>query len=233
MPFFDYSDSVSYPIFLDECVSSEQLKKFRKTIDKHHQYMNSANIPSRRISYNIYETKTGNYIGGIGLASSVLALGGRDKYIGWDKEARLRNLGKTANNYRFCLIKENITLDNIGTMALKLLRTIGADRWKSKYDDNLILIETFIKPPWSGSVYKADNWIEVGMTKGSSISKVPLTLWKREDSPRGKMAREDPKKCLEMFAGYQGNKHYKVEKSDPKIIMLKPIVKKWKKILNG
>ena len=78
MSFFDYSDSVEYPIFLDECKSSEQLKKFRNTIDKHHQYMNSANIPSRRISFNMYETKSGNYIGGIGLASSVLALGGRD-----------------------------------------------------------------------------------------------------------------------------------------------------------
>ena len=232
MSFFDYSDSVEYPLFLDECISSEQLKKFRKTIDKHHQYMNSANIPSRRMSYNVYETKTGNYIGGIGLASSVLALGGRDKFIGWDKEARLRNLGKTANNYRFCLIKENITIKNVGTMALKLLRTDGAKRWESKYGDQLVLIETFIKPPWNGSVYKADNWLYVGMTKGSSISKVPLSLWKREDSPRGKMAREDPEKCLETFAGYQGNKHYKVEKSEPKIIMLKPLVKKWKKILS-
>ena len=233
MSFFDYSDSVEYPIFLDECKSSEQLKKFRKTIDKHHQYMNSANIPSRRMSYNVYETKTGNYIGGIGLASSVLALGGRDKFIGWDKEARLKNLGMTANNYRFCLIKDNITIKNVGTMALKLLRTVGAKGWESKYGDKLVLIETFIKPPWNGSVYRADNWVDVGMTKGSSISKVPLSLWKREDSPRGIMARENPEKCLEMFAGYQGNKHYKVEKSEPKIIMLKPLVKKWKKILNG
>ena len=233
MSFFDYSDSVEYPIFLDECKSSEQLKKFRNTIDKHHQYMNSANIPSRRISFNMYETKSGNYIGGIGLASSVLALGGRDKYIGWDKETRLKNLGMTANNYRFCLIKDNITIKNVGTMALKLLRTVGAQTWEKKYGDKLVLIETFIKPPWNGSVYRADNWLDVGMTKGSSISKVPLTLWKREDSPRGKMARENPEKCLEMFAGYQGNKHYKVEKSEPKIIMLKPLTKKWKKILNG
>ena len=131
MSFFDYSDSVEYPIFLDECKSSEQLKKFRNTIDKHHQYMNSANIPSRRMSYNVYETKSGNYIGGIGLASSVLALSGRDSYIGWDKEARLKNLGMTANNYRFCLIKDNITIKNVGTMALKLLRTVGAKGWES------------------------------------------------------------------------------------------------------
>ena len=47
------------------------------------------------------------------------------------------------------------------------------------------------------------------------------------------MARENPEECLKKFAGYQGNKHYKVEKSEPKIIMLKPLTKKWKKILNG
>jgi hypothetical protein len=117
-------------------------------------------------------------------------------------------------------------------MALKLLRTQGADRWESKYGDILVLIETFIKPPWDGGVYKADNWLYVGMTKGSSISKVPLALWKRElDSPRGKMAREDPVKCLELYAGYQDHKHYKVTKSEPKIIMLKPLKKRWKNIL--
>ena len=121
MSFFDYSDSVEYPIFLDECVSGEQLKKFRKTIDKHHQYMNSANIPSRRMSYNVYETKTGNYIGGIGLASSVLALGGRDKFIGWDMKTRLKNSNSVANNYRYGLIKPNITIKNVGSMVLRIL----------------------------------------------------------------------------------------------------------------
>ena len=200
-------------------------------MDIHHQYMDSVNIPSRRINWNIYETKTGNQIGSIGISSSVLALSGRDNFIGWDTEARQKNLNKTANNYRFCLIKNNIKIKNVGTMALKLMREVGAERWKSKYGDDLILIETFIKPPWTGSVYKADNWLEVGMTKGSSISKVPLTLWKRENTPRGKMARKDPKKCLELYAGYQDNKHYKVEKSDPKIIMVKPLTKKWKKTL--
>ena len=116
-------------------------------------------------------------------------------------------------------------------MALKLLRTDGAERWKSKYGDTLVLIETFIKPPWDGGVYKADNWLDVGMTKGHSISKVPLALWKKEDSPRGKMARENPKKCLALFAGYQDNKHYKIQKSEPKIVMLKPLKKGWKNIL--
>ena len=228
----DYSNQFDYPIFLDEAITASQLKIFRQTIDKHHKYMNSANIPSRRIKYNIYETKTGNHIGGIGLASSVLALGGRDNYIGWNKETRLLHLGKTANNFRFCLIKGNITIDNVGTMTLKLLRTVGANRWESKYGDQLVLLETFVKPPWTGTVYKADNWLEVGMTKGHSISKVPLTLWKREDSPRGKLARKDPKACIEKYAGYQKNVEYKVTKSEPKLIMLKPLVKNWKKILN-
>ena len=38
------------------------------------------------------------------------------------------------------------------------MREVGAKRWKEKYGDDLMLIETFVKPPWTGSVYKADNW---------------------------------------------------------------------------
>ena len=40
-------------------------------------------------------------------------------------------------------------------MTLKLLRTVGANRWESKYGDQLVLLETFVKPPWTGTVYKA------------------------------------------------------------------------------
>ena len=232
MGFFDYSKQYDYPIFLEECLVPTQTKIFRELINKYHSYVKYVDVPQRRIHYLIYRTSDCVIVGAIGLSSCVLAISVRDKWIGWDKETRLKHSNMVANNYRFCLIKDNITIKNVGTMALKLMRTIGATRWESKYGDPLILIETFIKPPWNGSVYRADNWIDVGMTKGSSISKVPLSLWKREDSPRGKMARENPEECLKKFAGYQGNKHYKVEKSEPKIIMLKPLVKKWKKILS-
>ncbi len=79
---------------------------------------------------------------------------------------------------------------NAASMTLKSLRTIGVDAWKTKYNDDLVLLETFILPTRenqyighsnrNGACYKADNWIELGMTEGNSIKKIPLIMWKKE-----------------------------------------------------
>ena len=236
MSFFDYSDSIDYPIFFDYCDSYAKNQVFAKTITNHHRYMKHVEPPQRRIKWNIYESKSGNLIGGIGLSSCVLALGARDKYIGWDMETRLKNANSVANNYRYGLIKKNITIKNVGSMVLKLLRQDGSKLWEEKYGDKLVLLETFVKPPWEGTVYKADNWKYMGMTKGNSIQKAPVQLWKKEDSARGKLARENPEAAIAKYAvGNKGNEsgeHYKVTKSEPKLIFVKPLVRKWKKVLN-
>jgi hypothetical protein len=83
------------------------------------------------------------------------------------------------------------------------------------------LLETLVKPPWTGTVYRADNWIEVGMTKGFSFSKAPLLLWQKENSARGRLARENPKEAIKLYA--VGGKHYAGSKSEPKIVFLKPL----------
>ena len=81
----------------------------------------------------------------------------------------------------------------------------------------------------------ADNWKYMGMTKGNSIQKAPVQLWKKEDSARGKLARENPEAAIAKYAvGNKGNKsgeHYKVTKSEPKLIFVKPLIRNWKKIL--
>ena len=88
-----------------------------------------------------------------------------------------------ANNYRFCLTPDS-GIKNVGTMALKLLRVEGGKRWKEKYGDDLVMLETFVQPlrddsdnKRNGAVYLADNWSMVGKTKGTSIKKAPVLLW--------------------------------------------------------
>ena len=243
MSFFDYSEQYNYPVFLEECLVPTQTKIFRDIIDTYHSYVKYVDVPQRRINYIIYRTSDSVAVGAIGLSSCVLAISGRDKLIGWDKETRLRNSNKVANNYRFCLTPDN-GIKNLGTMALKLLRIKGAERWKEKYGDDLILLETFVQPlidgndnKRNGAVYLADNWEFVGETKGNSIKKAPLLLWQREDSKRGKLARNDPKAAIAKYAvGNKGDKlgeHYKVTKSPIKKVFIKPLVKKWKKVLNN
>jgi hypothetical protein len=232
----DYSNQHDYPIFLEECLVPTQTKIFRELIDTYHSYVKYVDVPQRRINYIIYRTSDGVAIGAIGLSSCVLAISVRDKFIGWNKEERLTNSNSVANNYRFCLVPNN-GIENVGTMSLKLLRTIGAKRWKEKYGDDLILLETFVQPEIDGSskkrngaVYLADNWFMVGETKGNSIKKAPLLLWQKEDSKRGKLARENPEEAIKKYA--VGREHYVVAKSPIKKVFVKPLVKNWKKILN-
>jgi hypothetical protein len=189
-------------------------------------------VPQRRINYLIYRSSDGEAIGAIGISSCVLAIGARDRWIGWDKDTRLKNSNKVANNYRFCLVPEN-GIKNVGTMALKLLREVGAKRWQEKYGDELIMLETFVQPLIDGSdnkrngaVYLADNWVMIGETLGNSIKKAPLLLWQKEDSKRGEMARNHPEEAIKKYA--VGREHYVVTQSPIKKVFLKPLIKDWK-----
>ena len=123
MSFFDYSNSYEYPIFLQECLNPSQTKIFRDIINTHHSYVKYKDVPQRRINYLIYRSADGEPIGAIGISSCVLAIGARDNWIGWNKDTRLKNSNKVANNYRFCLVPDN-GIKNVGTMALKLLREL-------------------------------------------------------------------------------------------------------------
>jgi hypothetical protein len=232
MSFFDYSNSYEYPIFLQECLNPSQTKIFRDIINTHHSYVKYKDVPQRRINYLIYRSSDGEAIGAIGISSCVLAIGARDRWIGWDKDTRLKNSNKVANNYRFCLVPEN-GIKNVGTMALKLLREVGAKRWQEKYGDELIMLETFVQPLIDGSdnkrngaVYLADNWVMIGETLGNSIKKAPLLLWQKEDSKRGEMARNHPEEAIKKYA--VGREHYVVTQSPIKKVFLKPLIKDWK-----
>jgi hypothetical protein len=188
---------------------------------------------------------SGNLLGAIGLSSAKIAVAARDKYIGWDNTKRMARLGKLANNSRFCLIPSSSSLKNIGSMVLKQLRIVGAKRWKEKYGDELILLETFVQPDRdkkyhgqktrNGAVYLADNWIEVGQTTGHHIRKTPLKLWAKEKGERGRLAREDPAECLKRYAGYLGDgatsNGYKITKSPIKTMFIKPLLWNWKEKL--
>ena len=211
------------------CESIEDKRIFRNVMNKHHSYMKYKDTCNRRINWLVYESESGNLIGALGINSAILAINPRDKFIGWNKTTRLKNLNKIANNYRFCLIKNNITIDNAGSIVLRSLRKYSRIEWKKKYGDELVLLETLVKNQWSGSVYLADNWKYVGMTKGFSFSKAPLKLWQQENSERGRLARENPKEAIERYA--VGRKQYDIKESDPKKIFVIPLIKNWKEIL--
>jgi hypothetical protein len=229
--FFSYD--YAYPVFLELVESPVQMKLFVDNINTFHSYKKFSHSPTRNLRFNVYESKSGNNVGSIGLSSATIAISCRDNFIGWDKEKRLKNLGTIANNSRFVLIQNRITLKNVGSMTLKQLEIEGKKQWKRRYSENLVLIETFVEPSENrvGAIYKASNYIEVGFTQGNSIRKGPLALWVKETGKRGELARRDPKAALEKY-GYEGGKEYIVTKSPVKIMFVRPLVSNWKKLLN-
>jgi hypothetical protein len=118
----------------------------------------------------------------------------------------------------------------VGSMTLKQLEIVGQKRWKEKYGQDLVLLETFVEPAVNrvGAVYKATNWVEIGMTSGHSIRKIPMLLWQKENSARGELARKNPKEALKKY-GYENGKEYTTSKSTPKMMFVKPLIKNWKK----
>jgi len=239
--FFEVGDNkVKNPILLEECLRPAQNKLFRDTIDTYHSYVKYTDSPTRNIRWLVYEASSGNLIGAIGLSSATIAISCRDTFIGWDKETRIRNLGMLANNSRFCLIQKNITIKYAGSQVLKQLASVGAKRWNEKYGQPLVLLETYVQPDRAdeyqgsksrnGAIYRASNWVEVGMTTGHSIRKGPLALWRKETGARGELARTNPKAALEKY-GYDDGKEYVVTKSPVKIMFVKPLIWNWKKVL--
>lgn len=230
MKFFD--DGYDYPIILDLVDNSSKMKIFVSNINNFHAYKKFAHSPTRNLRFNVFETKSGNNVGSIGLSSAIIAIKCRDDYIGWKKDQRIQNLGMIANNSRFVLIKDRITLKNVGSMSLKRLEIDGSKYWKQRYNQPLVLLETFVEPSINrvGAVYKASNYIEIGMTQGNSIRKSPDALWRKEKGIRGELARNDPVACREKY-GYVGGNEYIVSKSLPKIMFVKPLTDDWKSAL--
>jgi hypothetical protein len=208
---------------LAECDSPIKTGAFRYIIDTYHKYMKYKDTCNRRINWLVYYR--GRIVGAFGINSAILNLSPRDAFIGWTKEQRLKHLNNLANNYRFCMIKEGLPTSQLLSVACK----VAQKRWREKYGDRLVLIESLVKPPFTGKVYQSSGWIFIGKTKGFSFSKAPLASWKKEKSARGELARNDPDKAIKKYA--VGRERYHINQSEPKLVFIRPLSADYKQIL--
>jgi hypothetical protein len=104
-------------------------------------------------------------------------IGARDRFIGWSKKTRERNLHLIANNLRF-LILPWVEVSCLASHLLALNRGCVSQDWQNLYNHPVYLLETFVDTErYQGTCYKADNWHCVGQTTGQgklSKSRQPL-----------------------------------------------------------
>jgi hypothetical protein len=92
----------------------------------------------------------------------------RDAFIGWSAPQRQQRLSLIINNSRF-LILPHVRVPHLASHILgTILRRVRAD-WQRKYDLAPCLAETFVEQErFTGSCYRAANWLRVGQTCGRS-----------------------------------------------------------------
>jgi hypothetical protein len=106
------------------------------------------------------------WVAQLSLSGAALKCGVRDRWIGWDFRSQYGRLRLIANNSRF-LILPDWHRPNVGSRVLSLTERRVSSDWQERYGHRLLLLETFVDPRrFHGGVYRAANWIELGLTQG-------------------------------------------------------------------
>jgi hypothetical protein len=89
----------------------------------------------------------------------------RDTWIGWSDPARRTHLPLVVNNARF-LILPWVEVPHLASHILALAARQLPTDWLAAYAVRPVLLETLVDRPYSGTCYRAANWIHVGQTQG-------------------------------------------------------------------
>ncbi len=131
-----------------------------------YHYLGCDHLCGAQMRYLIRSERHG-WVGGFAFSSGSWSIEARDQWIGWDKETRLKNLGKVICNSRFLIIPQ-VKVPHLASHTLSLCMKRLVSDWRQHYNIRPVLIETFVeRGRFNGTCYhRASNWQHIGMTKG-------------------------------------------------------------------
>ena len=105
-------------------------------------------------------------LGGFGFAAAAIRLADRDTWIGWNEASRQAHQNRVIGMARF-LIRPQVHCHNLASRAMGMaLRSLSAD-FENRYGYSPWLVESFVDTDaFTGTCYRAANWVSVGHTKG-------------------------------------------------------------------
>ena len=150
-------------IRLAKVESHEEAQLWNMLVSQFH-YLHSSRVVGRQIKYLVYAGE--RPIACIGWGDASWALKIRDQWIGWTVGGRERRLHLVINNVRF-LILPWVKVKNLASYVLARSRPAILDDWEAKYGFRPLLLETFVDiQQFQGTCYRAENWLELGVTSG-------------------------------------------------------------------
>ena len=150
-------------------------------IDRYH-YLGYKPLAGAQLRYFAYAGE--RVVGLFGFGAAAWKTGPRDSWIGWSHEQRQRNLGAVVNNARF-LILPWVRVPCLASKLLSMAARVLPRDWAGRYGYRPVLLESFVEAErFTGTSYRAANWICVGHTKGRGklgdhrLGQVPVkTVW--------------------------------------------------------
>jgi hypothetical protein len=151
------------PIVLEPVQSEQQRLLFRELVGRYH-YLGHAVAFGAHVRYLFYSGE--QVLGCMQFSSPAWRMAVRERWIGWDEQARRGNLQRVVNQSRF-LILPWVRIANLASVVLsRALHRLRRD-WEARYGVEPLLVETLVdESRYSGHCYRAANWIWLGQTAG-------------------------------------------------------------------
>jgi hypothetical protein len=136
---------------------------FNSLIAQHH-YLGHTQPVGEHLKFLV--SAGGRPIACLAWSSAPRHLGPRDRFIGWSAEARRRNIRFIAYNLRFIVLPW-VRIPCLASHILGRMAALVPQDWVRIYRHPIYYLETFVDPArFSGTCYRAANWIALGLTTG-------------------------------------------------------------------
>ena len=151
------------PLRFEQARRTAEEPLFNSLMEEHH-YLGYEQPVGEHLKYLVWAQ--GRPIACMAWSSAPRHLGSRDRYIGWNQEARRRNIRFIAYNTRFLILPwvrvEHLASHILGRMAKRI-----PEDWQQMYGHPIYFLETFVDPErFRGTCYRAANWVLLGQTTG-------------------------------------------------------------------
>jgi hypothetical protein len=155
------------PLTFRQVRRTEQERIFNGLIQAHH-YLGYTQPVGEHLKYMVWSGD--RLLACLAWSSAPRHFSVRDRFIGWSKQQRQRNLHLLAYNPRF-LILPWVHVPHLASHILgRMARMLPAD-WQRIYGHEVVYLETFVDAMrYKGTCYRAANWIVLGQTSGRGIN---------------------------------------------------------------
>ena len=154
------------PLLFEQGSGGGHSPLWNELIARYH-YLGYRPLSGAQMRYLVWSGE-GRLLAALGFGASAWQVQPRDRHIGWNDRQRRAGLHRIVNNARF-LILPWVRCPGLASRILSgILKPLRTDR-RLRYGYQPVLLETFVETPrFTGTAYRAANWIRLGQTQGRS-----------------------------------------------------------------